>query len=249
MAEHGVAVERHLGVEHHQLAVLGDRERVDLDLLGVGAEEGVVELRGDVGGLLGEVAGQAERGGDGAAVVRHEAGRGVDGDRLDLLRRVVGDGFDIHPAFGRDDHGDAAAVAVDQQREIIFLRDVDAVGDVEAVDLLALGAGLDRDERVAEHVLGVGADFVDRLGEANAALGVGAELGELALAAAAGVDLRLDHPQGPGELLGGADRILDAHRGMAGGDGDAELREQFLGLIFVDVHDDSRVIGLPCPKA
>ena len=83
----------------------------------------------------------------------------------------------------------------------------------------------------------MGADFVDRLGEADAALGVGAQFLELALAAAAGVDLRLDHPQRSGELLGGLDRFVDAHRGMAGGNRHAELREQFLGLIFVDVHD------------
>ncbi len=44
------------------------------------------------------------------------------------------------------------------------------------------------------------AHFVDRMGEADAALGVGAEFLELALAAAAGVDLRLDDPQGPGQL-------------------------------------------------
>jgi hypothetical protein len=47
VAEHGVAVERDLGVKHHELAVLGDCERVDLDLLGVGAEEGVIELGGN----------------------------------------------------------------------------------------------------------------------------------------------------------------------------------------------------------
>ena len=39
-----------------------------------------------------------------------------------------------------------------------------------------------------------------------------------------------------GQLSGSGDRFVDAHRGMAGGDRHAELREQFLGLIFVDVH-------------
>jgi len=50
------------------------------------------------------------------------------------------------------------------------------------------------------------------------------------------VDLRLDHPQRPGELLGGGDCFIDAHRRMAGRNGHAEFRQQFLGLIFVDVH-------------
>jgi hypothetical protein len=106
---------------------------------GVGAEEGVVELGEHLGRLLGEVAGEAERRGDRAAVVRHQAGRRIDGDRLDLLGRVVGDRLDVHAALGRGDDRDAAGLAVDQQREIEFLGDVDAVGDVEPLDLLAGG--------------------------------------------------------------------------------------------------------------
>ncbi len=161
---------------------------------------------------------------------------GIDGDGVDLLGRVVRDGLDVHAAFGRDDERDAAGAAIDQQSEVEFLVDVDAVGHVEAVDLLAGRAGLDGDERVAEHVGRCCADFVERLGEADAALGVGAEFLELALAAAAGVDLRLHDIERPGQLLGGLDGFLDRERGEAGGDGGAELREQFLGLIFVDVH-------------
>ena len=155
MAELGIAVEADLGVEHQQLAVVGDRQRVDLDLRGVGAEEGVVELGQHAGACLARSPVEAERGGDRAAVVRHQAGRRIDGDRLDLLRRVVGDRLDVHAALGRGDDGDAAGLAVDQQREVEFLGDVDAVGDVEALDLLALRAGLDRDQRLAEHLLGM----------------------------------------------------------------------------------------------
>ena len=121
-------------------------------------------------------------------------------ERLDLLGRVVGDRLDVHPAFGRDDDRDPAAFAVDQQREIIFLCDVDAVGDVEPLDLLAVRAGLDRHQGLAEHFGGMLAHLVDRAGEANAALGVRPEFLELALAAAAGMDLGLDHPQGPGSF-------------------------------------------------
>ena len=40
----------------------------------------------------------------------------------------------------------------------------------------------------------------------------------------------------PGELLRGLDRFVDAHRGIARGNRHAIFREQFLGLIFVDVH-------------
>ena len=57
--------------------------------------------------------------------------------------------------------------------QIELARDVGAVLDVEAVDLLAGRAGLLGDQRVAEHLLGVGFDLLDRLGQPHAALGVG----------------------------------------------------------------------------
>ena len=148
------------------------------------------------------------------------------------------DFLDVHPAFGRNDHGDTARGTVDQHREVIFLGNVDAVGHVEAVDLLARVTRLHGDQRVAEHFLGVGLDFLDALRQADATLRVGAEFGELALAAAAGVDLRLHDIERTGQLLRAFDRFLDRESGMAGGDADAVFRKQFLGLIFVNVHEN-----------
>ncbi len=107
VAEQRIAVEAHFRVEHLNLAA-GNGERIDLDLAGVGAEERLVERGGDLAGLLGEIAGQAQRCADAAAMMRHEAGRGIDGDRVDLLGRVVRDGLDVHAAFGRDDQRDPA---------------------------------------------------------------------------------------------------------------------------------------------
>ncbi|KIU01188.1 hypothetical protein QU38_02495, partial [Staphylococcus aureus] len=115
-------------------ALLDQRERVDFDLGGVGALEGGEERRSDLGGLLALVAGQAQRGGDGAAVVRHEAGRRIDVEGMDLLGSRMRDFLDVHAALGRDDEGDAAGHAVDEERQVEFLGDVGAVGDVEAVD-------------------------------------------------------------------------------------------------------------------
>jgi hypothetical protein len=66
-------------------------------------------------------------------VVRHQSGRGIDGDGVNLFGRVVRHILDVHAAFGRGDHRDAAAVAVDQQRQVELLVDVDAVGDVQPV--------------------------------------------------------------------------------------------------------------------
>ena len=171
--------------------------------------------------------------------MRHESGRRVDRQRGDLLGRLVRHVLDAHPAFGRNHECDAAARPVDQQREIVLAGDVDPVGHVEPIDLLARGAGLHRDQRVAEHLAGVGLDLVERLRQPDPAFGVGAELLELALAAPAGVDLRLDDVQRSRQSLGALDGFLDRAGRMAGGDRDAEVREQLLGLVFMDVHRGS----------
>jgi hypothetical protein len=88
----------------------------------------------------------------------------------------------------------------------------------------------------------VRAHLVDRLGETDAALGIGGQLPELALAAPAGVDLRLHDIKRPRQLLGGRDRFLDRHRGNARGNRDTELPQKLLGLIFVDVHPTVLVV-------
>ncbi len=169
-------------------------------------------------------------------VVSRHAGFRVDGDGVDLLGRVVGDRLDVHAAFGGDHEGHLADRAVDQQRAIEFAGNVGAVFDVETVDLLAGFARLGRDQRVAEHVLGVRHDFLDRLREANAALGVGAEFLELALAAAAGMDLALDHVERTRKLLCSSFRFLDLENGHALRDRCAVALQKSLGLIFMNVH-------------
>jgi hypothetical protein len=76
-----------------------------------------------------------------------------------------------------------------------------------------------------------------RTSSTDAALGVGPQPFEAALAAAAGVDLRLDHEDRPAQLLGGLHRLFHAEGRMAARDRDAELREDGFGLVFVDVHE------------
>ena len=87
-------------------------------------------------------------------------------------------------------------------REIELAGDVGAVLDIETVDLLAVRAGLHGDQRLAQHLAGVGLDLVDRLGKPHAALGVRPEFLELALAATAGMDLALTTQTGPGRARG-----------------------------------------------
>src|SRR3546814_13420553 len=59
--------------------------------------------------------------------------------------------FRSHPAFGRGDDRDPSGCAVDQHRKIIFLGDIRAVSDIEAVHVLARRASLRGHQRVAEH--------------------------------------------------------------------------------------------------
>jgi hypothetical protein len=83
-----------------------------------------------------------------------EADGGVDGLAEDLLRGVGGDLLDVHAALGGGHDGGAAGDAVEGDAEVELAGDVHALLDEQALDLLALGAGLDGDQGGAEHLLG-----------------------------------------------------------------------------------------------
>ena len=144
--------------------------------------------------------------------------------------------LDIHPALGTGDHRHLSAGPVDKKGEVIFLRNINTIGDVEPVDLLALLARLGGHQRVAEHRARVALDVLDAMGQPHATLRVDLKFLKLSLAASAGVDLRLHHVERAGQLLRGLDRLLHAHRRMAFGHRDAMIGEELLGLVFVDVH-------------
>ncbi len=137
----------------------------------------------------------------------------IDRQRDDLLGRVVRHLLDVHAAFGGGDEGDARGGAVDQRGEIELAGDRGAVLDEQALDHAAGRPGLDRHQRLAQHLLGEGLHLVDGLGEAHAALVAGLRLLELALAAAAGVDLRLHHPDGPRQRLRGLHGLVQVKAG------------------------------------
>jgi hypothetical protein len=103
---------------------------------------------------------------------------------------------------------------------------------------LPSGAGLDGDQGVAEHLLGVLDGVVGGLDDLDAAeVGV---LLEATLAAAAGVDLRLDDDDGVagglGQLVGGGAGVVRAEHDPRLRDGDAEAAQELLALVFVDLH-------------
>ena len=158
----------------------------------------------------------------------------IDRNGHDLVRRIVRHVFDVHAAFGRDHDGDARGLAVDQHRQIEFLVDRRAFLDVEPVDLLAVRPGLVRDQGRAEEPRRFLLHVVDRFDDLDAA----------GLAAAAGMDLRLHHPDRPAKLVGGLDRFIDAERRIAARHRHAVVAQHRFGLVFVDVHSRPHRLSL-----
>ena len=109
MAEQGVVVKAHLGVQRQQPVVGGQHQRVDLQHAAIAGQEqlaeGLHELLGiPQGGLR-----QMPAGGQLADLVGLHAR--IDVERLaeDPLRRGGGDVLDIHAAFRGDDQHRPAA--------------------------------------------------------------------------------------------------------------------------------------------
>ena len=230
MAIEGVVIEADLGVEHDQLVLAGHDQRIDLEQAHVLLDEGLVERRQEDPRLLGRLAGQVQRLRQGQRVVRKDAGGRIDGEGDDLLRRRVRHLFDVHAALGRGDDRHAAGLAIDQHRQIELAGDVGALFDIEPAHQPALRTGLVGDQRHAEHGLGERVHLAERLGDLDAA----------ALAAAAGVDLRLDHPDRPVELFRRLHGLIDREGRIALRDGNAEGLQDGLGLVLVDVHGKRR---------
>ena len=65
------------------------------------------------------------------------------------------------------------------------------------------------------------------------------DLHAAALAASAGMDLRLHHPDRAAQFLGRRDGFLDREGRLASGNGHAKAAQNLFGLIFVDIHGDS----------
>ncbi len=155
---------------------------------------------------------------------------------MDLLGRVFGHGLDIHAAFGRGDEGHLAGLAVDQDRQVEFAVDIGAVFDIQAVDLLAGRAGLLGHQGLAEHLLGIGQRILGREGDPHAALGIGGQFLELALAASAGVDLAFHHPDRTGQRADSGLCLIEAGDRDALRNRCAKALQDLFGLMFVDVH-------------
>ena len=91
-------------------------------------------------------------------------------------------------------------------------------------------------QRVAKHLDRVGADVDKGFGKANAALGAGGKFLEFALAAPAGMDLRLHDIDRAGKLARRLGGFLYRGGGKALRNRYAEGPQHFLGLVLMDVH-------------
>ena len=244
VAVQAVAVEGHLGV-HRDDAVIGCLEDgVDFEHRGVAAHVGGVEGLDEFDHLLERLAGQTEIEGDATRLEIAQAKGRVDGLLEDLVWRLLCHSLDVHAALGAVHDDVAALTAVEQHAhvELTWLavtRLVNVLGDEDAVDLLALGVGLGGHQVTSEDAGCRVLDVLEALGEDHP---VAARLGDGALAAATGVNLRLDDkPTGAGLLL-----ELHGHlMGLFGGGGDVAfldghtvLLEDGLALEFVEVHDE-----------
>ena len=169
---------------------------------------------------------EAELEGELARLEGLEADRGLDQHLKDGLRLGARHLLDLHAAALRGDDPDALGLAVEHIAEIELaverLRDL----DIDALHRLAVRAGLDGDQPLAEQIRRRLAHIVVGLAQLDAA----------GLAAGAGMDLRLDRPVPAAELGGGIDRLVGAEGDGALRHRHAELSEQFLRLILVDVH-------------
>ena len=163
------------------------------------------------------------------------------GPDLDLQQGVgvVGrDLLDLDTPFGGGNHPDAFDLSIEHEAQVQLARERLGLFHVDAVHELALGAGLGRHERLADQgARGVGHLMVGTA-EAHAAR----------LAAPARVDLRLDRPVSAAELCRHVHGVIGAVGDPSRRYRNAELGEQFLCLVFMDVHTVTRCWGVPAAQ-
>ncbi len=128
-----------------------------------------------------------------ANLVTVQAGVGVEGLVKDQLRRVVGHLLDVHATLAGDDQHRPGGRPIDDDAQVQLAGDLAAFFHQHLADGLTGRPGLDGDQGLAQQGPGHFAGLFGAFDQLHAALlGVGFDR---SLAAAAGVDLRLDHGQ------------------------------------------------------
>ena len=195
-------------------------QRVDLDERGVLLDEDRPQLLDHVRRLVGDVGVEAGGRDDLGGLGVVDTDLRVDRDPRDGVGVLVRDDLDLDAALGGGDAEVVAVGAVDQEGEVVLLRDVGGGRDEHPVDGVALDVHAEDLARLGDGVLRV-------VGELHAA----------GLAAATRLDLRLDDD--PATLGLGRGRGL-LGRGDHGADRDryAVLGEELLRLVLHQIHGD-----------
>ena len=155
MPVQGVGLEAHLAVERHDRAVGRDDERVDLDQVGVPVDRGFARASSRTSRRCERQLPSRPR--PAAIRVAWKSSSPKAGSIVSF--RIFSGVSAATSSISVPPSVDAMTMLrrrrpVEQHREVQLVGDVDALLDVEAVDLLALRSGLDRDERRPEHLLG-----------------------------------------------------------------------------------------------
>ena len=226
MAEERTVVEVELGVECHDIVILGDDERIDLREAAVLADKGPVEVHHELRDLANGIVREVHPVGHAARLERQQTDGRVDVLLENLVRHLSGDLLNLHAALLRAHHDDTRRLAVNDKREIVFLLDGRSGLDEQAVDALTGRARLMRDEDLAEELLRRFLDGFKRVDDLDASR----------LAAAARMDLRLDDDDIRAELSRILHGLLNRERRLARRDIDAVRAQDSLALIFVNIH-------------
>ena len=208
------------------MVVLGDDERVDFQHRRIEFLEGAVAAHERVDRRLHLRGLEAQREGDLAGLEGLHADGGFHADlddRFGLLRRDL---LDLHAALRRGNDHHALGLPVQHEAQIELLGDGDPAFDIETAHDLAGGAGLVRDQLLAQQVVSGFHHLVFRATELDAT----------SLAAATSVHLRLDDPQLAADFTRAVGCLFGAVGESALGGRYAEAGQDFLGLIFMNVH-------------
>ena len=226
MAEQAVVVEIELGVQRDHATVAGDDQRIDLGERRVGLVECTIQALQHLPALLETRFRNADLARDGIGLGIGEALHRIDEDLVNFLGRLRGDFLDVHAAFRARHQHHALRPPIDDHPDVKLFADVRAFFDQQAPHLLPLRSRLVSDELHAEDAAREVSDLGDRLRDLDAA----------PLAAAAGVDLRLDDVDAAADRLGALYGLSDRKRGNAARRRHAEAAKDFLALVFVDLH-------------
>jgi hypothetical protein len=144
----------------------------------------------------------------------------------DLLGGLLGDLLDLDSTFRTDHQHQPLARAIEDDAQVELADDLEALLDENAPHDLPGRPRLVGDEVHAEDLRGGRLRLGRPLDHLDAA----------ALAAAPGVNLCLDDDGAPAEPLGHARGVLRLENDFTLGHGDAMLRQDGFGLIFVNLH-------------